>query len=179
MEEIKQIESMVIYQNKWMTLREDRIRRSSGAEGIYSVVEKPDFSIIIPVEDDHIYVVEQYRYPVRQRCLELPQGSWNGPGDLSPEEVAKTELREETGLIADKMTYVGELFVAYGYSSQKCHIYLAGELNKGPAELEAEEEGLVTKRIRTADFEQMIKDGSIRDVHSVNAYLLARFKGFL
>jgi ADP-ribose pyrophosphatase len=53
-----------VYENRWMRVREDTIRRRDGSSGIYGVVEKPDFVVIIPVEDDgQVHLVEQYRYP--------------------------------------------------------------------------------------------------------------------
>jgi len=50
MKEIETLSSQVVYQNKWMVVREDKIRRPSGLEGIYGKVEKPDFVAIIPLE---------------------------------------------------------------------------------------------------------------------------------
>jgi len=71
---IKTLSSREVYRNPWLRLREDRIQRSNGAEGIYGVVDKEDCAIILPLDGDHIYLVEQFRYTVQQRCLELPQG---------------------------------------------------------------------------------------------------------
>ena len=62
MKEIETIGSRVAYQNNWMTVREDKVRRASGAEGIYGVVDKPDFVAIIPIQQGFIHLVEQYRY---------------------------------------------------------------------------------------------------------------------
>lgn len=177
MQEITQLDSKIVYQNKWMSVREDKIQRRSGAQGIYGVVEKPDFALIIPVQDGEIYMVEQYRYPVGRRFWELPQGLLEGQDDLSLDEVAAIELKEETGLVSKNMKYVGEQYVAYGYSTQKCHIYLATKLEQKSARLEEEEEGLISRKIRLADFEKMIIDGTIQDAATINAYLLAKLKG--
>ena len=59
MDEIETLDSKIVYQNKWMSVREDRIRRPSGAEGIYGVVDKPDFVAILPIQDEHIHIVGQ------------------------------------------------------------------------------------------------------------------------
>ena len=57
-----------------MRVREDTIRRRDGSIGIYGVVEKPDFVVIVPIEDDgRLHLVEQYRYPVEGRYWELPK----------------------------------------------------------------------------------------------------------
>ncbi len=179
MAEIETLDSRTVYTNRWMRVREDRIRRPSGAEGIYGVVEKPDFVVIIPIEDQHIHLVEQYRYPVAKRCWELPQGSWEGKPDADPLLLATGELREETGLVSGSMVYVGHQYLAYGHSSQGYHIYLATELEQKSTNLDAEEEGLISKKFRVTAFEAMILSGEIRDATTVNAYGLARLKGLL
>jgi ADP-ribose pyrophosphatase len=90
-----------------MRVREDTIRRRDGSNGIYGVVEKHDFVVIIPVENDgRLYLVEQFRYPVQGRYWEFPQGSWEQIEGADPLEMARGELREETGLDAAEMTYV-------------------------------------------------------------------------
>ncbi|EOG5485165.1 NUDIX domain-containing protein [Enterobacter hormaechei] len=116
--EIKTLESRQIYRNRWMSLKEDRILRANGSEGLYSVIEKDDFVVIIPVENDEIYLVEQYRYPLGQRTTELPQGSWECSRDAAPEDVARGELKEETGLNAGKMEYVGYQKLAFVVAMQ-------------------------------------------------------------
>ena len=95
-----------------MRVREDAIERPDGSRGIYGVVEKPDFVAIAAIDRPRglIHLVEQYRYPVSGRYWELPQGSWETRPDVPPEEVARAELSEETGIVAGKMTMVGDLF---------------------------------------------------------------------
>lgn len=177
--EIKTLESKIVYQNKWMRVREDRIQRPSGAEGLFGVVEKTDFVVIIPIDAGYIHLVEQYRYPVRGRFWELPQGSWEENSDADPKVVAAGELREETGLLAHTMIYVGHQYLAYGYSNQGYHIFLATDLEQQTTELDVEEEGLITQKYTLAEFEAMIACETIKDATSVNAYGLAKLKGFI
>ena len=59
---IRQLSSRVVYRNRWMTVREDEIERDNGARGIYGVVEKCDSAIVIAIDGDQVYLVEQYRY---------------------------------------------------------------------------------------------------------------------
>ena len=179
MTEITQLSSEIVYRNKWMIVREDKIQRESGNKGVFGVVEKPDFVVIVPVQNDAIYLVEQYRYPVKSRYLELPQGSWELEPDADPLAVAVGELREETGLIAGQMKYVGHQFLAYGYSNQGYHIYFATQLRQGPTQLDSEEEGLLTRKIKIQDFEKMLIDGVIKDATTSNAYGLVKLKGLI
>ena len=177
--EIKTLDSKVVYSNKWMEVREDKILRNSGHEGLYGVVDKPDFAVIIPIQDQSIYLVEQYRYPVKARWWELPQGAWENEPDANHLALAAGELEEETGFVAGKMEYVGHQYLAYGYSNQGYHIYLATDLKAGSKRLDKEEEGLVSQKFSLKEFESMIIEGKIKDATTVNAYGLARLKGLL
>lgn len=179
MREITKLESRVVYANKWMSVREDKVLRPSGAEGIFGVVDKPDFAVILPVEQGHIHLVQQYRYAVEARYWELPQGSWEESPIADHLALAAGELKEETGLVAASMVYVGHQYLAYGYSSQGYHIYLATQLTQGQTDLDTEEEGLISRRFSLQEFEAMIIAGDIKDATTVNAYGLAKIKGML
>lgn len=179
MKEIETISSRVAYKNNWMTVREDKIRRSSGAEGIYGVVDKLDFVAILPIQGNHIFLVEQYRYPVEGRYWEIPQGSWEESPDADNSIVAAGELKEETGLLADRMEYIGHIFQAYGYSNQGFHLYMATELQKSEQNLGLEEEGLITEKFSIGEFENMITSGVIKDATTISAYGLAKLKGLV
>jgi hypothetical protein len=91
-----------VYRNPWLRVREDEILRSSGKEGIHGVVDKDDCAIILPIENDRIWLVEQFRYTIQERALKLPQGGWQMQVE-NPEELARNELKEELGLEAREM----------------------------------------------------------------------------
>lgn len=177
--EIKTLASREIYRNRWMTLKEDKILRADGSEGLYSVVEKQDFVVIVPVQDKAIYVVEQYRYPLGQRTIELPQGSWEHLPSASPAEVAAGELREETGLKAGRLICMGYQKLAQGFSAQGYHIYFATQLSWHGQQLDAEEVGLKARKLTVRDFTQLVLEGKITDATSVTAFLLAKAKGLI
>lgn len=177
MNSIKTLETKEIYSNKWMRLREDKVMREDGGEGIYSVIEKPDFVVIVPIDSKgNIYVVEQFRYPILERTIELPQGSWEESPDSDPLEVAKGELKEETGMSAGSMSYVGYKTLACGYSNQGYHIYLATDLTSGTNNLDTEEVGLTSRSISAEEFEQLIVEGKVKDATTTTAYLLCKLK---
>lgn len=159
---ITTLSSREIYRNPWMRLREDEILRSNGKRGLYGVVEKDEAAIILPIEGDHIWVVEQYRYTIQQQAIELPQGGWEMAVD-NPEELARGELKEETGLHADSMTYLGQLWIAYGFTRQKQHVFLASGLSHVEKDPDEEEHDIVVRSIPIAEFERMMLDGVVRD----------------
>ena len=177
---IRTLSSREVYRNKWMRVREDRIERvhadGSAVEGIYGVVDKDECASVIaidrdPVGGDAIYLVEQFRYTIQQTCLELPQGGWETAG-VDPEELARGELREETGLLAAKMTYLGTIHIAYGFANQKQYVYLAEDLTKGEVSRDAEEHDLIVRRVLVAEFEEMLRDGVIQDACTLASWAL-------
>jgi 8-oxo-dGTP pyrophosphatase MutT (NUDIX family) len=168
---ITTLASREIYRNHWMRLREDDILRSNGQRGIYGVVEKDDAAIIIPVDGDRIWLVEQFRYTIQQRVCELPQGSWETDVD-DPEELARGELREELGLHAREMIYLGATWIAYGFTRQKMHVFLARELTPVEKDPDPEEHDLAVRPVSIGEFERMMLDGEIQDDCTLAAWAL-------
>lgn len=98
-----------VYANAWMSVREDDVLRPDGSPGIYGVVDKPDYALIIPLDGDRVHLVEQYRYPVAARRWEFPAGTAPNRADAEPAALAAQELREETGLVAGRLQLLGML----------------------------------------------------------------------
>jgi len=168
-ESITTIGSREVYRNHWMRLREDQILRSNGKEGIYSVVEKHDCAIILPIDDGRLWLVEQFRYTIQERALELPQGGWEMEVE-SPEELARGELKEETGLIAAQMIYLGFMWIAYGFTRQKQHVFLASGLTHSDHDRDEEEHDLTIHSIAIDAFERMMLTGEVRDASTLAAW---------
>ncbi len=177
---IRTLDSREVYRNKWMRVREDRIERiqadGTGVEGLYGVVDKDECASVIaidrdPVNGDFIYLVEQFRYTIQQRCIELPQGGWE-QGGVQPEALARGELREETGMLAASMTYLGTLHIAYGFANQKQYVYLAEGLTRGEVSRDEEEHDLVIHRVPVTKFEEMMRDGTIQDACTLASWAL-------
>ena len=154
-----------------MRLREDDILRSNGKTGIYGVVEKDDAAIIIPIDEGKVWLVEQFRYTIQERALELPQGGWEMEVE-DPEELARGELKEEIGLDAAQMTYLGTLWIAYGFTKQKQHVFLATGLTHTDKEPDPEEHDLLVRSVTIEEFENLMLTGVIRDNCTLSAWAL-------
>jgi 8-oxo-dGTP pyrophosphatase MutT (NUDIX family) len=94
----------VVYENRWMRVHEDRTRRPDGGEGLYAWVEKPPAALIVPLDGDHVWLIEQFRHPLGRRYWEFPQGAWEEAPGAPAESLARGELAEETGLRAGALT---------------------------------------------------------------------------
>ena len=100
-----------VYENPWISVREDSVIRPDGESGIYGVVHYKNTAVgVLPVEEDHVYLVGQYRYPLGRYSWEIPEGGC--PEAEEPLRAAKRELREETGLEARNWRMLGEAYLS-------------------------------------------------------------------
>jgi len=171
-DEIGRIASREVYRNDWMTVREDQVRRPDGSEGIYGVVDKPTYALIIARDGDRFRLVEQFRYPLGLRRWEFPQGTAPGLADLEPTELAHRELREETGLCAESMTPIGLVDVAPGMSSQRGRVFVAAGVTEGEHDREHAEQDMHSEWFTRTEMERMMRDGDITDAQSLAAWAL-------
>ncbi|HEY3527878.1 MAG TPA: NUDIX hydrolase [Nocardioides sp.] len=169
---IQTLTSAVVYENEWLSVREDQIRYADGSRGLYSVVDRDDFALVIPADDDGFHLVEQYRYPTRVRSWEFPSGSFPAGRSGTPEDMAAAELKEETGFTAGDLKRLGYLHVANGTTGQGVHVFLANDLEPGEPDREPGEQDMEQRWFSRHDVEAMIRDGVITDGPSVAAYLL-------
>jgi ADP-ribose pyrophosphatase len=173
------VSSRVAYENRWTRIREDRIVHPDGSDGLYGVVERADFVVIVPWHEGRLTLVEQYRYPVEARILEFPMGMWEQRPGTDPVIVAAGELREETGLVASSMLHAGSIFQGPGYCTQLGHVFLATGLVQGDTEREATEQDMTCRDVSLGEFEAMVRDGTVREAMTISAFGLLRLKGLI
>ena len=170
---IRTVSSREVYRNPWASVREDVIERSNGQRGIYGVMDKEPACIVIPLEraedGEFVWLVRQYRYTVGGTYYELPQGGWE-TAEIDPEELARGELAEETGLRVERMTALADLWIAYGAMRQIHHVYLAEGLTPGETERDPEEHDMTVHRVAVSELEAMILDGRVMDNCTVAAW---------
>ncbi|MDL5157067.1 NUDIX domain-containing protein [Actinomycetospora termitidis] len=169
--------SREIYANPWMTIREDTFVRPDGGEGIYGVVDKPHYALVIALEGDRMMLVEQFRYPIGLRRWEFPQGTAPDRAVMDPSELAARELQEETGLTARSWHPLGLLDVAPGLSSQRGRAFLATDLVAGEPDREETEADMRAAWVTRGEFEDRVRAGEITDAQSIAAYALLLLSG--
>lgn len=173
------VDAREVYANRWMTVREDKILRRDGSPGLYGYVDKPDFVMILPFDHGLVHLVQQFRYPIKSRQWEFPQGSWEEKPDADPGELARGELQEETGLIAGSLIRIGTIYPLYGTVTQRCHVFFATDLTPGDNKLEHEEQDLVRATVSVDELQRMILDGNLQDAGTIAAFGLARLRKLL
>jgi 8-oxo-dGTP pyrophosphatase MutT (NUDIX family) len=160
---VRTTSSREAYRNPWIRVREDVLERDDGSTGLYGVVEKPDFALVLPEQDGGFWLVEQYRHPLARRSWEFPQGTWPQGAGGSAEELARAELAEETGLRAGRLQHLGRLDVAPGLLTQGGDVWLATELRPGPHAREATEADMEQAWVPEDELRRMIRDGRVTD----------------
>lgn len=168
----------VKYDNPWITVTEYQVINPSGGKGIYGKVHFKNKAIgIIPIDNElNTWLVGQYRYTLSAWHWEIPEGG--GKLDEPALSSAQRELREETGLIAEKWSEIVHLHTSNSVTDEEGHIFLAEELTAGASALEETEADLKVWKLPLREALQMVLDGKITDSMSIMAILkVARMKG--
>lgn len=84
------LDSRMVYESPWLSLREDAVRRSDGSAGVHVVLDGPDLVLVVPVEDDRVHLVVQHRHPLGRESLEFASGTAE-PDDADSEEGMRSE----------------------------------------------------------------------------------------
>ena len=164
--------SREVYRNPWIRVREDAVVLDDGSPGVYGVVEKPDAACVVPAERGGFWLVEQFRHPIGRRSWEFPQGTWPQGSGGTAEELARAELREETGLRAAELRHLGRVDLAPGFTSQRLDVWLATGLTPGPTAREATEADMRSAFLPEAELRAMVRDGRFCDGPSLAAWAL-------
>lgn len=162
--------SRPIYDNPWIAVREDQVVRPDGAPGIYGVVHYKSTAIgVLPVDEQgRIWLVGQYRYTLGLYSWEMPEGGSHA-GE-APEETARRELREETGLVADRLEPIARAHLSNSVSDELALIFRATGLTPGPSDPEGTER-IEVRLVEWDDAWAMLQRGEITDAMTVIALL--------
>jgi len=174
----KTLNNTKIYENPWIVLEEHAVLNPSGNPGIYGKVHFKNMALaIIPIDEaGNTWIIGQYRYPLDVYSWEIPMGG--GPLELDQLESAKRELKEETGLKAEKWTEIMKIHTSNSVTDEVGYVYLAEGLTQGETEFE-ETEILQVKKLPFSEVLEMVMSGEITDSLSIAGLLkAARILGY-
>lgn len=174
----KTLKKTTIYDNPWIILEQHDILNPAGKLGIYGKVHFKNRALaIIPIDEEgNTWLIGQYRYPLDEYSWEIPMGG--GLIGINNLESAKRELKEETGLKAEKWTQIMKIHTSNSVTDEEGYIYLAEDLTQGETEFE-ETEILQIKKLHFKDALEMVMSGEITDSLSIAGILkAARILGY-
>ncbi len=154
-----------VYHNPWIRVREDQVIRPNGTLGIYGVIETTPAVGVVAVTPDHlVHLVGQYRYTMDEYSWEIVTGYSARGEDLLAG--AARELREETGLVAQQWTPLGDCHISNSVTDQRGYLYLAQDLVAGQATPDETEE-LAVKTVPLAEALRQAQASEIQQAFSL------------
>ena len=131
------IKSIPLYDGKIVKLNRNLVELPNGKLAFREVVKHQQGVCIVPVIDDSILFVTQYRSGAGKLLLELPAGLVDN--NESPLDAAIRELKEETKYSSAKITYLGAFYSSPGFTDELVHLYIAEELYQDALEQDEDE----------------------------------------
>lgn len=165
------VSSQTIFEGKIIKVTLDQARLPDGKLASREVVYHPGGVAVLALDDDNtVYLVKQYRYPIQQLLLELPAGKLDHGAEENVLLGAQRELSEETGLEAAEWTYLGYTLASPGFCDEALHMYLARGLTRKRQHLD-EDEFLDVVTMPFGQLVEQVMDGTITDGKTVSTTL--------
>ena len=166
----KQIKREEIYDGTVLHVVKDTVELPNGKQSLREFCLHVGAVCVLPLLPDNTVIMEkQFRYAHNRVFFEIPAGKLNYKEE-DPLEAAKRELREETGAIAGKYTFLGELDTSPALLDEKIYMYLAEDLAFGDRELD-EDEFLDVEKVPLSELYKMVMRGEIKDAKTQIAIL--------
>lgn len=169
----KQLSREEIFHGVALHVVKDEILLPNGKKSVREISLHNGASAVIPILSDGRVIMErQFRYAHGKVMLEIPAGKLNTP-DEPPLEAAKRELREETGAVAEKYTYLGSIAPSPALIDEVIHVYMAEDISFGESALD-DGEFLDIEYYTLEQLYEMVMSGEITDAKTQIAILKAK-----
>ena len=169
----KQIKRDEIFQGVALHVVRDEVSLPNGNRSVREICLHDGAVAVIPILSDGRVIMErQYRYAHSRVILEIPAGKLDSKDEI-PLEAAKRELREETGAVAEKITFLGKIASSPALLSEIIYLYMAEGISFGERRLD-EGEFLDVEYYTLDELYQMVMSGEITDAKTQIAILKAK-----
>lgn len=161
-----------IYRGRIVNLRVERVTLPNGATVDLELMTHPGAAAVVAADDaGRVVLIHQYRHAAGGYIWELPAGVL-GPGE-APEACAVRELREEVGLVAERIRALGSILTTPGFCDERIHLFLAQGLRDEGHRHDEDEVIDEIARMPLTDALARIRDGTIVDGKTIAGLHLA------
>jgi len=163
------VSSTTMYRGRVLHFKQTTVKLPSGKLYTRELVEHPGAVALIPILEDKVILIRQFRMATGKVIYELPAGTLKEGED--PDACARREIVEETGYKAGRLERFFQCYLAPGYSTELMHFYVATELKAGPQHLDEDE----VIRVYPTPLEEalaMVRRNEIIDAKTVVGLLL-------
>ena len=166
----KTLNTREIYDNPWIRITESKVINPSGNPGIYGKVSFKNVACgIIPLDQNGAtWIVGQFRYTLDEYSWEIPMGGVAVGTNLLAG--AKRELKEETGLTAEKWEQILRIHISNSVTDEVGFVFVAENLEYGEPDFE-DTEKIQIRKLPFDELLNMATGGQITDALSVAGIL--------
>ncbi|MEH7179344.1 NUDIX hydrolase [Neobacillus vireti] len=151
----------------------DKVVLPNGEEKTFSFLDFAKGVCILPITNNHEVVsLKQYRHALKSWQWELPAGMIDSDG-ISPIEVAKKELEEETGYLAEHWLDLGSFYPSPGSTKEEIFLFAAAGLTPSEQKLENSEQ-IELHTITMQELKELISNGDFK--HGAGLAAVLRYK---
>jgi ADP-ribose pyrophosphatase len=173
----KVLAEKILYESKSYKFCSIEVELPDGQKIQRDMVKHPGGVAILALDNEnHCIMVEQYRFVIREITWEIPAGKLDKIPGETPEQGARRELEEETGLVADEWIYLGKIHPSPGIIDEVLHLFMARKLRYLQQNLD-DDEFINIHRISLTELKTRLASGAINDCKTMSALLLAIFQG--
>ena len=166
----KLLDEKIMFEGPRFKVLRKAYEREDGLKYIRDCVEPGNAVVVLPItENNEVVFVKEEREVIGRVSMGLPAGMIDDGED--PEEAARRELKEETGITANNIEFLISYFPSCGYTNEKIFIYLARDFSYGKQQFDDSEEILSVEKIKLDECLKMIYENKF-DHASLNIAIL-------
>jgi len=159
-----------VFDGQIFSVHRGEYRFPDGEVATREVIRHPGAVGIVPVDDEHVWLVRQPREAADDPdMLEIPAGKLDEEGE-EPLDTGKRELAEEIGKGAEHWEHLTTFFTSVGILDEQVHVYLATGLRDEEAEPPDHDERIEIVRWPLDDLDGAIE--ATRDSKTIVGLLL-------
>ena len=155
-----------IYSGKIIKVYKDLVELPNKKIAEREIILHDECSAVIKKKNQKIIFVRQYRHAIKNYSLEIPAGIMEK--NESPEDCAKRELQEETGLIAKKLFFMFKMYSSVGFCNELVNIFMADDFLMGKQNFD-EDEFISLEEYSLSEAKKLIHEGKITDGKTIAA----------